>query len=501
MDKKQRRFNSQKMEEVETKRKKRSSENVSDKELSAKRKTASQKNKRKPKKDYKYTKYKIYAFSAAMMFFGLVALIIPLRPKESASEKRTLTKFPSFSIEGFLNGEFLNGVSTWYADTFPFREQLLAGNTKYRTLYGLQSNQIVGSIGVADDVPAERSSFASFYLPATKQRVEDFRILIRDNLATQEAADAANGGVKRRKITQVPEQFGSVYVADDTAFSLYGFSQNSANEYIDAISALANKVSDDVTVYDIVVPISSGIYLDKSLQEELNCSDQQESIRYIYDNMDSKVVTIDAFSVLKSHSDQYLYFRTDHHWTALGSYYTYTALMKEMGKTPTSLAAYETMVFDNFIGTLYSASNQAPSLAANPDTVTAYIPLATNDMVYTDTNGNENEYNVIWDVSDWNSAAKYNCFIAGDQPFSVIDNPNISDGSACVLIKESFGNCFAPFLVDHYDKVYIVDYRYYPEGLAALVRDKGIQDVIFLNNIAAATTSSLVSNITEIVSY
>lgn len=465
-----------------------------------KRKSSSGK-RRKPKKDYKYTKYKIYTFALSLMLFAVVALIIPLRPKESATEKRTLTKFPSFSLESFLNGEFLNGVSTWYADTFPFREQLLAGNTKYRTLYGIQNNQIVGSMHAADNVPTERLTLTSILLPLTQDQLEDFQVRIRDEVATQEAANAANGGVKRRKITQAPEQVGTVYVADDTAFSLYGFSQTPANEYIDAISALANRVSDEVTIYDIVVPISSGIYLDEKLQEELNCSDQKEAIQYIYDNMDAKVKTIDAFSILKSHSDQYLYFRTDHHWTALGAYYTYTQLMREMGKTPTSLAEYETMVFDDFIGTLYSASNQAPSLAANPDTITAYIPLATNEMEFTDVDGQEMEYKVIYDVSGWNVGAKYNCFIGGDQPFSVIDNPNISDGSACVVIKESFGNCFVPFLVDHYDKVYVVDYRYYPQGLSGLIREKGIQDVIFLNNISAATTSSLVQHITEIVNY
>lgn len=69
------------------------------------------------------------------------------------------------------------------------------------------------------------------------------------------------------------------------------------------------------------------------------------------------------------------------------------------------------------------------------------------------------------------------------------------------MIKESFGNAFVPFLVDHYETVYVVDYRYYPEGLTALIRDKGIKDVIFINNISAATTSSLVSNIEEIVNY
>lgn len=456
---------------------------------------------RKPKKDYKFVKYKIYAFSLCLALMAVVALIIPLRPKESAVEKRALTKFPGFSIESFLSGEFLNQVSTWYADTFPFREKLLTGNTKMRTAYGIQNNQIHGSIQAADDVPAKRVSLTDIILPDIMTEMDDLQEAMREVAATQEAANAANGGVKRREITQVPEQVGTVYVADDTGFSLYGFTQDAANDYIDAVNALAHKVDSDVKVYDIVVPISTGIYLDEKLQKELGCSDEQESINYIYDNLDSKVVTIDAFSELKNHADEYLYFRTDHHWTALGAYYTYCQFMKSKNQTPTSLAKYETKVFDNFIGSLYSASNQAPSLAANPDTVTAYIPLATNKMQFTDSDGNVTDYDIIHDVSDWDTGAKYNCFIGGDNPISEIHNPNLNDGSSCVVIKESFGNAFVPFLVDHYQTVYVVDYRYYPEGLTSLIRDKGIKDVIFLNNIAAATTSSLVSNISEIVNY
>ncbi|TCO86336.1 DHHW motif protein [Frisingicoccus caecimuris] len=456
---------------------------------------------RKKKKNYKYMKYKIYVFSAVLMLMAIIALIIPLRPKESKVEKRTLTKFPAFSVQSFLNGEFLNGVSTWYADTFPFREALLTGNTRYRGLYGIQDNQIHGSIQTADEVPAKRISLMDIVLPNIQQEMDSLQESIKERIETQRAADAANGGAKRRQITNVPEQVGSVYVADDTAFSLYGFTQEAANQYIDAVSALANKVSSDVTVYDIVVPISTGIYLDEKLQEELGCSDEQAAIQYIYDNMDKKVVTIDAFTALKNHSDEYLYFRTDHHWTALGAYYAYSQLMKEKGITPTSLGEYETMVFDDFIGTLYAASNQTPSLAENPDVVTAYIPLATNKMTYTDVDGNVVDYDIIYDVSDWNSDSKYNCFIAGDQPFEEIHNPNMNDGSSCVVIKESFGNAFVPFLVDHYENVYVVDYRYYPEGLTTLIQERNIKDVIFINNISAATTSSLVSNIMEIVNY
>ena len=216
---------------------------------------------KKRKKDYKYTKYKIAAFSVCVMLIALIGLMFPLRPKESKLEKRVLTRFPSFSVESFLNGEFFNGVSTWYADTFPFREQLLAGNTKFRSLYGIQNNQIYGSMEKTDNIPKERIKLTDILLPSTKMRMEDLDNEIKAAIETQRAADAANGGAKRREITKVPEQVGTVYVSGDTAFSLYGFTENAANAYIDAISALANKVEDDVHIYDIVVPISSGIYL------------------------------------------------------------------------------------------------------------------------------------------------------------------------------------------------------------------------------------------------
>ena len=84
---------------------------------------------------------------------------------------------------------------------------------------------------------------------------------------------------------------------------------------------------------------------------------------------------------------------------------------------------------------------------------------------------------------------------------STIENPDLSDGSSCLVVKESFGNAFVPFLVDNYQTVYVVDYRYYPEGITGLIQEKGIQDVIFLNNISAATTDSLVQNIEEIIDY
>ena len=57
-----------------------------------------------------------------------------------------------------------------------------------------------------------------------------------------------------------------------------------------------------------------------------------------------------------------------------------------------------------------------------------------------------------------------------------------------MIIKESFGNAFAPFLVSHYDDVYIVDQRYFELGVEDFVRENGITDLLFLNNIFAVNT-------------
>ena len=63
------------------------------------------------------------------------------------------------------------------------------------------------------------------------------------------------------------------------------------------------------------------------------------------------------------------------------------------------------------------------------------------------------------------------------------------------MIKESYGNAFVPCLVDHYQDVYVVDYRYYTGSLSYLVISKGIQDVIFLNNAEALSSDDVVSKI------
>ena len=64
------------------------------------------------------------------------------------------------------------------------------------------------------------------------------------------------------------------------------------------------------------------------------------------------------------------------------------------------------------------------------------------------------------------------------------------------MVKESYGNAFVPFLVDHYEHVYVIDYRYYTDGtLADFVKANGVKDVIFINNLSATGTTARLDNI------
>ena len=156
-----------------------------------------------------------------------------------------------------------------------------------------------------------------------------------------------------------------------------------------------------------------------------------------------------------------------------------------------------TDTFKGFLGSFYSTL-QNSDMKNNPDTIYAYEPIGTNDMTYWNEDGSEQKWNVIMDVNGWDKGTMYSTFVGGDTPMAVIENPKVTDGSSCVVMKESYGNAFIPFLVDHYSKIYIIDYRYSQVNILDFVKSKKVNDFICINNISligdkdvAATISSL----------
>ena len=296
------------------------------------------------------------------------------------------------------------------------------------------------------------------------------------------------------------ERYDAVYRVGDTGYEMYTYVESTAKKYADNINAIADAVEGTATVYMLPAPLSSGITLPDALYGKDVFSDQKAAEDGIIGFMNDNVVSVPLNKAMMAHRGEYIYFRTDHHWTATGAYYAYVEFCKLAGKTPTPLESFETEEFPGFLGTFYRDTNESRYLGDNPDTVVAYHPLSTEATLdYTDKNGQVIRWPIIYDQSSAPASYKYGTFVGGDQPYTIIKNPALTDGSSCVVVKESFGNAFVPFLVDHYETVHVIDYRYWEGSVSDFVKTNGVDDVLFVNNLSAIRSSVLVGYLHDIL--
>ena len=457
----------------------------------------------------------VLAFAAIMAVGAFIGLLFFVRPKKSITEKRELAKFPSFTITSFLDGSYFESVSLWYSDTYPMRDKLVSADQGLKSLYGIEAGtQVVGGNTKGDDIPEvdkdsiKQTSTEAATDTSVDTSTEDPEIGLPASKTDSKTNKGNSSGKTTVQTVEPPDSKAmdeafqkqlqdNLYVKDGAAYSLYYFVQDSATEYIDALNNAAAKLSGVANVYDILIPNNSGVLLSDDDLAKLGGSDQKQAIEYYYSLMQG-VKTVDIFDTLKSHNDEYIYFRTDHHWTADGAFYAYEEFCKAKGITEIPREKRKKDTFEGFLGSFYS-NLQNQDMKKNPDTIYAYEPIGTNDMTYWNDDGSEQKWNVIMDVNGWDKGTLYSTFVGGDTPMAVIENPNVTDGSTCVVMKESYGNAFIPFLVDHYSTIYILDYRYSNVNVIDFVKEKQADDLICINNISLIGDEDVAATISGVL--
>ncbi|MCR5042407.1 MAG: hypothetical protein K6C36_09970 [Clostridia bacterium] len=439
-------------------------------------------------------------FVIVMLFGFIFAGRFWARPKTSVVENRDLAKFPSFSFSSLFNGSFFDGVSEWFSDTFPSRDALISLNSKLKSFLGLKANIFKLEEGNrGDDIPdapmttqppAEESTDAP--VPA-------------ETTAPPETTSPAMTTVKSDNMDT--QALSSIFIAGNAGYEYYNFVQGTADAYISAVNSLGSALSaksPGTKLYSVVIPTSMDITLDPEIRAQVGSSDQRKAISYIENSLSDNVTKVDIFDVLKSHSGEYVYYRTDHHWSSLGAYYGYAELMKAMGKTPRAIGDYTEKVYEGFLGSFYRDSGQSPALAKAPDSIVVYEPPVETSF-YMEYNGEMIYWPLIANPDTYHDATlKYSCFAGADCPYGEITNKEKSDGSACVLVKESFGNVFAPFLAEHFNHVYLIDYRYWSgsaisgSSIAGFAAEKGAEAVVLLNNVSMTRNASLVDKLAAV---
>lgn len=227
----------------------------------------------------------------------------------------------------------------------------------------------------------------------------------------------------------------------------------------------------------MLVPTADNILTDK-LPENAPYYDQTSLLADVKEAVGEDHY-IDVYSVLQEHAEEEIYYRTDHHWTSLGAFYGYDAWRKQMGKYPLfrDPERRET-VTEDFLGTLHSRIN----LPMEGDEITYFYDTEKRPVTVT-YDYTETTYS-FYEESYLDTKNQYGFFLDDNHAFVEIETTT-TNGKSLFIIKDSYANCMIPMLAQHYEKVYVLDLRYYNGRLDTFMGqyvDEEKTDVLVLYN-------------------
>lgn len=401
----------------------------------------------------RWLKYAVPTVFIAMLLFVSVCYIIVDDKDISQKENRALAQFPDSSYKAIFGGEFTSGMISYMNDQFPFRDIFMKiGNAIDGFLHidttvagGAKLETGVGNAGggAGERLGAEELEFVS------KEVVEE------------------NPG-------------GTTLVIDKgRAMEYYGFEKAYLSSYAEMLNKYAAEL-EDVNVYSLLVPTSAEFYLPDSLRNEK--TSQKVAIDAVYSETSDAVKRVDAYSgldVQTADEDNYIYFRTDHHWTAKGAYEGYAAFCEAAGFSAIPLSDMPKATVDgDFFGSFTKITSN-PDVSENPDFVEYYLQPETKDVTaFTDIDmatSYDTDLLVTYNINEVQN--KYLVFLGGDHPLTRIVT-NADNDKTLVVIKDSFGNALTPFFVNHYKTIYVIDPRTAHGDIREFCREHEVDDLL-----------------------
>lgn len=257
-----------------------------------------------------------------------------------------------------------------------------------------------------------------------------------------------------------------VYICSDTLIER--IDEPDADRLAANLSAV-NRFAENsaVPVYFTLIPSAAEIWRDKLPAGAPRC-DERALIERLA--AETQAVSIDTLSALSAHSDEALYYRTDHHWTSLGALYGAQALLDGMGIETCAADSAPVRVADAFYGTLYSRSG---ARYIKPDGIDVYVP--GGEITVTHIEGEKEVVTGLYDAEKLAVKDKYAFFMGGNQPLAVVRTGN--EGKKLLLIRDSYADCEIPFLCGAFSEIHALDLRYYRDSLSAYIEENGIDCV------------------------
>lgn len=299
--------------------------------------------------------------------------------------------------------------------------------------------------------------------------------------------------------TGVYEKTNGLYIWNKSAFELFYGSEAKAKEYAEVVSKAKTRLGKGVNVYSLLIPNHTEMGLPqrlKNTEDGVQTDSQANYIKKSYESMSDGVNYINAYNNLAEHCNDYIYFKSDHHWTGLGAYYAYEAFAKQTKQTPIELSAMKENKIEGFTGSFYGLSN------ADIDKDTVYfwsMPFDVHNTV-TQEDGNKLETDTMYYWYEKPGDNTYGVFLFGDNPLEVIESESeTASKEKIAIIHESYGNALVPYFTANYSEVHSIDFRSFKLDLKSYCEENGIKNVLFVNGVMSSATEGQLESMRGII--
>lgn len=425
----------------------------------------------------------------ALMFIALAVLFVAFpRPSFSELERRELAQFPEFSTEKLANGTFTSEVSSWFSDSQPYRDKFM-----------LLSLALKKHLGIS--VPGDSAQVT--FVAAEPEAAPDPATLEKNN---REIADF-NANANANGVAKIAHAGIVVTGSEPNARALmaYGGEAGGGTDYAKMVNEYKEKFGEGVNVYCMVVPTAIEFYCPDAVKNK--AKSQSATIRNIYSHLSDSVRAVDVYTTLGRHASEPVFLRTDHHWSPLGAYYAARQFARVAGVPYRDMREYIPHRIPGFVGTMYGYSKDI-SIKNSPEDFIYYMP---RDTSYTATFTNfslDKEFKITGESAPHKSdffkhyssrGMAYSTFMGGDAMIVKVTT-NQPGPRRLAIIKDSFGNALPSNLFGSFEEVHVLDFRYFPRNIVKYVRDNGITDFLFVNNIFNAYSTGVSNSYRKLLS-
>lgn len=441
-----------------------------------------------------------------------IVFVFFVRPDYSQYENRFLTRFPKITINNYLSGDFNENLANWFSDTIPFRDYFVSLSFKLKEFNGIESEFSLQNVELVEidnnqvykEIDKNENNIETKVLNSTVSDAKKvYKNIANNNISTH--SNSIMLDISTASEVTLDNQDADLEVFDkNTSLFIVGKGKNArAMAVFSGVSAmdpmypqtinLYKQFFPNINIYSMVVPTATAYYCPESLQKYTG--NQEKFLEKFKSYLSNDIKYVDVYNALLEHKNEYIYLRTDHHWSPLGAYYASEEFAKVAGVKFKDLTNYDKIHVGNFVGSLYRTSKDE-RLNKYPDDFSYYVPKDTNYVClqynYILNHGNIVGKTGISDtaffkqVSDNGKLRAYLVYMGGDNNTTYLRFGGNNTGRNLLILKDSYGNPVPSFLFYSFDNIIVVDYRYFIDNMINFVAENNITDILFINNVESA---------------